>query len=175
MYKRGYNGTSMRDIAAAVEIEAASLYNHIGQKDDILKITCFELAEKFLAGIGDIASRDLNPMEKFRAAVHMHVEILCADVHASYVFLYEWKHINEQFLARFVSMRDQYEHAFKEILGAGEKQGYFQNAGNKFAVLTVLSSMNWIVQWYKPDGYMHPAEIANQLTDFILSGLLKEK
>jgi hypothetical protein len=55
----------------------------------------------------------------------------------------------------------------------GEDENVFQTVDKKFAVLTILSALNWITEWYKPGGPMTPDEIAENLFNFILTGLKK--
>lgn len=173
--KNGYHATGMREVAKSMGIEAASLYNHIESKEEILRITCFTLADKFITALDDVNDIYFNAEEKLRMAIKNHIEILTQNLDAAYLFLYEWKNLSEPHLENFKKMRDRYEEGFKEILSTGEDEGIFKESDKKFAALTILSSLNWIIEWYKPSGSMTPSEIANKLADFILSGLTKEK
>ena len=56
----------------------------------------------------------------------------------------------------------------------GINEGIFNETDKKFAALTILSSVNWIVEWYKEDGSLSSEQIATKLSDFILSGLKKD-
>jgi TetR/AcrR family transcriptional regulator, cholesterol catabolism regulator len=93
--EKGFVGTSMRDIAAELEIEAASLYSHIKSKDEILEEICFRKADEFLKAIDEINDIYFNSEEKLRMAVKSHVKILCNDLDSSSVFLHEWRHLTE--------------------------------------------------------------------------------
>jgi TetR/AcrR family transcriptional regulator, cholesterol catabolism regulator len=174
MCRMGYQGTSMRDIASAVNMEAASLYNHISGKEVILSETCFQMAERLLQGLAEVNDIYFNPIEKLSLAVKNHVKILTENTYAGWVFVHEWRHLSEANRNRFVALRDEYEKGFTTILKQGEDEGVFQDVNNKFAVLTILASLNWVVEWYKPKGGMTPEQIAEKLTEFILSGLKKE-
>lgn len=174
MCRMGYQGTSMRDIASAVNMEAASLYNHITGKEVILSETCFQMAERLLQGLAEVNDIYFNPIEKLSLAVKNHVKILTENTYAGWVFVHEWRHLSEENRTRFVALRDEYEKGFTTILKQGEDEGVFQDVNNKFAVLTILASLNWVVEWYKPKGGMSPEQIAEKLTEFILSGLKKE-
>jgi AcrR family transcriptional regulator len=174
MRRLGYQGTSMRDIASGMKMEAASLYNHISGKEDILAETCFRMAERLLTGLADVNDIYFNPVEKLSLAVKNHVNILTENTHAGWVFVHEWRHLSDENRSRFVAMRDAYEKGFTTILKQGEDEGVFQDVNNKFAVLTILASLNWVVEWYKPQGGMTPEQIADKLTEFILSGLKKD-
>jgi hypothetical protein len=74
-------------------------------------------------------------------------------------------------LEKFIANRNSYEAGFREIVQTGIDEGVFNETDKKFAALTILSSVNWIVEWYKPDGNLNAEQIAEKLSDFILSGL----
>ncbi len=169
----GYQGTSMRDIAAALQIEAASLYNHISSKEDILRETCFGMADKFLTAIAEVNDIYFNAEEKLGMAVRNHVRILTENMDSSWVFIHEWRNLTGSKKIEFIDLRDRYENEFMQILENGESEGLFNDVNNKFATLTILSSLNWVVEWYRPNGAMSPNQISEKLTEFILSGLKK--
>jgi AcrR family transcriptional regulator len=171
---KGFMATSMRDIAGELDIEAASLYSHIKSKDEILETICFRMADQFLKGIDEVNDLYFNAEEKLKMATTQHIRILTNDLNASSVFIREWRHLNEPKLTEFVQLRNIYENGFKNILQTGEDENVFEIVDNKFAVLTILSSLNWITEWYKPGGSMTPDEIAEQLFNFILTGLKKK-
>ena len=78
---------------------------------------------------------------------------------------------NSENLEKFIANRNSYEAGFREIVQTGIDEGVFNETDKKFAALTILSSVNWIVEWYKPDGNLNAEQIAEKLSDFILSGL----
>jgi AcrR family transcriptional regulator len=163
----------MRDIAAAMNMEAPSLYNHISSKEDLLWQTCTRIAADFEKGLAEVNDIYFGASEKLGMAIRSHIEVLTRDLDASYVFVHEWRHLQGELREALIVRRDKYEAAFREILALGEAEGSFVEADNKFALLTILSSLNWVVEWYRPDGDMSPSQIANQLTEFILNGLNK--
>lgn len=171
----GYHATGMRDVAKALGIEAPSLYNHIESKHAILEETCFELAAQFITALAEVNDIYFNAEEKLRTAIYNHINILTENLDAAYVFIHEWKNLTEPKQQEFMRLRDEYEAGFREIISTGISEGVFKESDKKFAALTILSSLNWIIEWYKPSGSMTPKEIAAKLSDFILSGLTKEK
>ena len=172
--EKGYMATSMRDIAGELGIEAASLYSHIKSKDEILETICFRMADQFLNAFEDVNDIYFNAEEKLKMAIASHVKILTEDLNASSVFIREWRHLNEPKLDGFISLRNKYEMEFRKILQTGIDENIFEPVDNKFAVLTILSSLNWITEWYKSGGQMTADEIAEQLFNFILTGLKKK-
>lgn len=169
--EKSYEAASMRDIASMLGIEAASLYSHIKSKDEILETICFRMAYEFLKAIDEVNDIYFNAEEKLRMAVRNHVNILTNDLNSSSVFIREWRHLNESKKGDFVKMRNRYENGFMQILMNGENENIFNAPDKKFAVLTILSALNWITEWYNPNGDKSPDQIAESLCNFILSGL----
>ncbi len=154
-----------------MNIEAASLYNHVASKGDILRIICFDMAAEFLQAIAEVNDIYFNAEQKLRMAVQQHIRILTGNMDSAIVFLREWRHLEAPYRDEFIALRDRYEAEFMQILELGEQEHLFRESDRKFAMLTILSSLNWVVEWYKPGGLMNAEEVANRLTDFILTGL----
>ena len=170
---RGFSATSMRDLANALGIEAASIYSHIKSKEEILQRVCFRMAGEFFEAIEAAEATGTTATEKLRHAIYAHVEVLTRNTEASAVFLHEWRHLSEPHHGEFLAMRDKYEAHFRKIITDGVEQGEFEVPDEKFAALTVLSALNWIHTWYKPEGKMGPADIAANLSTMLLNGLGK--
>jgi TetR/AcrR family transcriptional regulator, cholesterol catabolism regulator len=172
--QKGYASTSMRDIAAAMGIEAASLYHHIKSKEEILETICFGMADRLLNGIAEVNDIYFSAEEKLRMAIEYHVTIVTENISQSAVFQHEWKSLSEPKLQEFKTLRDAYENEIKVILNDGVQEDIFEPIDQKFAALTILSTVNWINEWYNPSGKMKPKEVAAKLSDFILGGLRKK-
>lgn len=172
--EKGYASTSMRDIATDLGIEAASLYHHIKSKEEILETICFAMADQLIAAIDEVNDIYFNAEEKLRMAIKNHVRIITQNINQSAVFLHEWRSLSEPRLGEFKQLRDKYENELKVILGEGVNEDIFDNVDQKFATLTILSTVNWINEWYRPEGTMSAEEIAQKLSDFIMGGLRKK-
>ncbi len=171
--EHGYTATSIRDIAKAANVEPASLYSHISGKEELLDMTCFAMADLFITGIKEVNDIYFDASQKLKMAVNTHVEILAKYLNASVVFQRDWRHLNEKRKREFITLRNEYENGFRIIVQNGIDEGLFNEVDVKFATLTILSSLNWIVEWYHKDGKLSPQEIAENLFNFILTGLRK--
>lgn len=171
--KKGYIGTTMRDLAAELGIEAASIYHHVKSKEELLETICFDMANKFILNVKEVNDIYFNAEEKLRLAIKLHIETITLNQNKSAVFLQEWRNLSEPNLSKFKMLRDQYENQFTIIIIDGENEDIFDFVDKKFAVLSILSTINFVNEWYKPDGKMNAAEIAEKLSNFILGGLRK--
>lgn len=169
--RRGFAATSMRDLANELGIEAASIYSHIKSKEEILQRICFRMAQEFFEIIDKTEADKNSATQRLQRAVYWHVQVITKNTEASAVFLNEWRHLSEPFHTDFLAMRDRYEAYFTDIIRDGVRNGEFTVPDEKFAVLTILSSLNWLHTWYKPEGKMNPEEIATNLAIMLLNGL----
>jgi TetR/AcrR family transcriptional regulator, cholesterol catabolism regulator len=171
--QKGFVATSMRDLAAELGIEAASIYYHFKSKEELLEKICFDMADKFITNAREVNDIYFNAEEKLRMAIKFHVETITENQNQSSVFLSEWRNLSEPKLKLFRQLRQQYENQFTIILADGEKEDIFDDVDKKFAVLSILSTINFINEWYKPEGKMNASEIADKLSHFIMGGLRK--
>lgn len=171
--KKGYMATTMRDLAAELGIEAASIYHHVKSKEELLETICFDMANKFILNAKEVNDIYFNAEEKLRLAIKLHIETITLNQNKSAVFLQEWRNLSEPNLSKFKMLRDQYENQFTIIIIDGENEDIFDFVDKKFAVLSILSTINFVNEWYNPEGKMNAAEIAEKLSNFILGGLRK--
>jgi len=171
--EKGYAATSMRDLANVLGIEAASLYSHIKSKEEILQKVCFRMAEEFFAAWQAVEMENSSFAAKLEKAAIAHVKVITLNTSASAVFFNEWRHLSEPHLSDFLSMRNDYEGRFIDIIENGMQAGEFKEVDTKFMMLTLLSSLNWTHNWYKPGGTLSPQEIGTRLSNMILNGLNK--
>ncbi|UYZ59643.1 TetR/AcrR family transcriptional regulator [Hymenobacter latericus] len=172
--RRGYAATSMRELAAALGIEAGSIYSHIRSKEEILHRICFRLADEFMAGLRHAtADASASAATRLRRAIESHVRVLIHDADASVVFLHEWRHLSEPALSEFLKLRHDYEAAYRELIARGVAAGELQTPDPAFAALTLFASLTWLPNWYRQDGKLGPDQIAERLTDQLLGGLAK--
>lgn len=168
---KGYHATSVRDIAEALGIKAGSLYSHIDAKESLLWEMLNAAADRFFAAVRPILDADLIPLEKLRRVIAAHVKVITSNVTAAAVFSTQWRHLSEPRRSEFTARRDEYEQMFRDLVRDGIRSGAIADMDEKFATLLILSSINWIYQWYKPDGAMTSEEVARKLTDMFLNGL----
>jgi AcrR family transcriptional regulator len=170
---RGYVGSSMRDLAQDLGIEAASLYSHIKSKEEILQNICFRMADEFMKATREVDKKELSCKEQLEAFVQAHIGVITRDTAASSVFFNEWKHLSEPFYSEFLELRNQYEGRFQNIIKKGIKNGEFIDMDTKMATLTLLSSLNWVFRWYNPKGRLTIEELGKELAERMIYGIKK--
>lgn len=164
--ERGYHGTSMREIAEAAGIRAASLYSHIAAKEDLLYQVVASAADRFMTGVEDAIGSSDDSVEQLRLAMRAHVRVVAEDVRAARVFHHEWRALTGERLEEVIELRDRYENLWDAIVGRLPGK-----LPRKLARLLVLSAANWVYTWYDPEGSLSPDQVADGFTDLLLRGL----
>ena len=167
----GYAATSMRDLANALGIEAASLYSHIKSKEEILQSLCFDMAQRFRESLEKVENEKTTFGEKLRNGIKGHIEVMSKDLIASAVFMNEHRHLSDDHLKEFLLLRINYINRFKKMIEGGIKNNEFKPIDTKLAVMTLFSSLNWMPNWYDPSGIIDPRQLGDQLADMLIDGL----
>ncbi len=165
--ERGYHATSVRDIAAAVDLQGGSLYAHIAAKEDLLWELVSRAAERFLRGAAAAEAEEPEPRRRLHRLVEAHVAVMTSDPANAVVFHHEWRALPPERRAAIAAQRRAYEAYFRRAVEDGVRTGVFQVSDAKFATLLVLSLGNWLYQWYRPDGPLSPAQISARFLELI--------
>lgn len=172
--QKGYTATTMREIAEHVGIEAASIYNHIKSKDELLSNICFRIADEYISQLTYIETQFQSPIEKLRELIRLHIRMVFRDINGISVANNEWKHLPEAALLKFKAVRKDYENRFMAIIDAGIIAGEVQPVNTSIALFTILSATRWVELWYKPDRDMPPQILEETILAILMTGLQKK-
>lgn len=177
-HAHGYSGTSVRDIARALDIQGASLYAHVTSKQDVLwsiverTATRFEAAaEAALAGADGPVP---GPGSQLAALVRAHVEVITDDVERASVFVHEWRALQGERRAAIGQRRDAYERRFRSVIDDGIAAGTFASVDPVITAAFILTALNGLVTWYRPTGEVKPGPLADAMADLALRAVLVE-
>jgi TetR/AcrR family transcriptional regulator, cholesterol catabolism regulator len=169
--QKGYAASSMRDLANALGIEAASLYSHIKSKEEILQYLCFTMADEFIRSLDEVDNMEISSLEKIRLGIIGHTKVILKDLAASAVFLNEFRSLSQPHLRKFLLLRIHYINRFKRIIEDAIQAGEIKPVDKKLAVITIFSSLSWIPLSYDPMGAIDREEISKQLAHLLIHGL----
>ena len=175
--ERGYAGTSVRDIARALDIQGARLYSHVTSKQDVLWAIVDRAAGDFEAA-ADVAlaqaGEDAAAGDRLSALVQAHVTVIAADPGLASVFVHEWRHLSADRRAAVLERRDAYEHRFRHVVEQGMASGEFVHTDPAVAVTFILTALNGLASWYRPDGRLAPHRIADHYAALAVRSLTED-
>lgn len=169
--EKGFAGCSVRDIAHEVGLGAASLYNHIGSKDELLTSICFVCAQQFLDGMQKIDVPENTPHRKIRELIRLQIHIALHDRSSVTVFNDEWKHLQEPYLSSFLEMRRKYETAYLRIIREGISQHVLKDMDPWLMYQMILSSLRWLHMPGANRTRYTDAELTKEITTIIIKGI----
>ncbi|HSB92046.1 MAG TPA: TetR/AcrR family transcriptional regulator [Flavitalea sp.] len=171
--EKGYNATSMRDLAEEVGVEAASLYNHINSKSEILQEICFKVANRFMSHIEEVSQRDQPAIQKLEAILRFHIRNMLELYEEVYVSDREWKHLAEPYLANFQNQRRVYRQRIASIIEEGIDKGEIKEIDAPTAVLIILHAVSGIESWHRSKKKISGEMLEENMIMIMIEGLRK--
>ena len=111
--QKGFAAVSMRDIAASMHIKAASLYNHIASKQEVLALVVMDLADSFTNRIASIDATAISVSEKLSRIINLHIDLTIQHPNAMASLNNDWMHLAPETLERFTEQREFYENCLR--------------------------------------------------------------
>lgn len=188
LQRNGYEAATMKDIAAAVNLTAASLYHHFKNKDALM-LAVLEVGLAYvLDQILPIAQSDLPPDVKLRQMIERHIVSVTENRAVGAAMVFEIRALmnlkpplngvltpEDDLIARrddFFAQRDRFEALFRDVVREGTVCGVFRQVDVPIFVKLLLGAHNWVGVWYKPSGRLSGRDIAGLMTDMLLEGVV---
>ncbi|MBS1573752.1 MAG: TetR/AcrR family transcriptional regulator [Bacteroidetes bacterium] len=171
--EKGFAATSMRDLAESVGIEAASLYNHIRSKNEILEAICFNVANRFNENMEAIEAGNGNSIQKIETLLRFHIRQMVENYEEVYVSDREWKHLEEPYLSNFQNQRRNYRKRFAAIIENGIQKNEIKKIDASTAVLIILHAVSGIESWHRSKEKINGEELENNMVVIMTDGLRK--
>jgi len=171
--KHGFNATSMRDLAENVGVEAASLYNHISSKAELLQEICFKIANHFTAQMNEIITTEANAIAKIEAILRFHIRQMIHNFEEVYVSDREWKHLTDPYLSNFKNQRRVHRQRIASIIEEGIQKNEIKNIDAPTAVLILLHAVSGIESWHRSKQKISGEQLEQNMILILVEGLRK--
>jgi AcrR family transcriptional regulator len=166
--ERGYDATSVREIAAATGLQSGSWVYHFRTKQEILAAVMEQGLEQALGRIEAIAREGLPPREEFRALLRAHLDTLLGPGQDFIpVLLYDWRSLDVTGRDRVVALQNRYERVWDDVLGRLQRSGDWAMP-TPVDRLLMFGALNWMAQWYRPGGALDVARLVDSAETFFL-------
>lgn len=188
LHRNGYEATTMKDIAAQVNLTAASLYHHFKNKDFLLLNVLEVGLDLTIDKLERIDASNLSCAEKLSAMIRSHVVSVTGNVAVGAAMVFEIrallnvsvgaKNSDESFTREFVARRNQFfarrdyfEGLFRNIVRAGIEAGEFREVDAAIVTKAMLGAHNWVGVWFKEGGRLSGEAVADVMVDTWLAAL----
>ncbi len=170
--EKGYSAVTMRDLATEMGIKAASLYNHIDSKQDILKSIIISVAEEFTTGMNAIKNSDSSAIDKLKSIVTLHVEITTNNTYGMASLNNDWMHLEDQ-LEYYLLLRKNYEQDFIDIIKSGIDSNKITDSNPEIIMFSILSTLRSLYLWIPKKEDLNREELSIQLNHVLINGINK--
>ncbi len=170
--EKGYKAVSVRDIAEAMGIKAASLYNHITSKQEILSTLIMDLAVEFTQGMEEVFAADSTPLEKIEKVIELHIDITVNQPEALALLNNDWMHLEGSDFHDFVRMREDYEENFRTIIKKGIAIGELQPRHPEVILFSILSTLRTLYIWYQKRGKLDVNILKKDMVAVLIKGIV---
>jgi AcrR family transcriptional regulator len=170
--QRGYDATSMNDVAAALNLSKGGLYHHFESKDHIL----FDLMDGALditqQRVVDQVRKILDPETALRTLIKLHIEVVLSVRDREITVMLHENHPLPPALRRRINKRKkEYVHFLENLIAHVQRaRGSKSAISPRAAAFALLGMINWIYQWYKPDGILTGEDISREYTSIFFGG-----
>lgn len=169
-HEKGYDATSLQDIARRVGILKGSIYYYIETKADLRNSLLLQVHQEGLAAVRDAAAVEGNALDKLDAMIRGHIDYICRHLAKTTVYLQELRKLSVEERTNLLG-RQNYRDAFLEIIKAGQEEGsILPSLDAQLTARAMLGSLNSIYQWHRPTGSQRNAELADYFVTTILRG-----
>ena len=162
--EKGYEGTSMRDIAAAVGMLPGSLYYHFPSKEELFVELHAQAVTSINRAVDSAVERESDPWARLEAAVAAHLEAMLETTDTIAIVSPDFPEDRSQLNARLIEQRDAYETKFARLV---EDLGLSRSVDPGMFRLMLLGAVNWSPIWYRRAGKAGPAEIARAFVEML--------
>lgn len=181
--ERGYDATSIDDVADALGASKGRIYHYYRSKADVFLDLHLESLRVLVEEVGGIANRaELSPTSRIREMCLAHAILVMTQINYQKAtmlglnrFLLSVSAPYQDAAQKLVNeLRDEYENLFVSVIAEGVKAGEFRSVEPRFTTKPLLGALNYVANWYE-EGLENSLgtveEIANALADYCVRGL----
>lgn len=166
--EKGYHGTTMEEVAAKLLMTKGSMYYYFKNKDDLLFHCHQMIMDKSIVTMEEIFNSPLTWTEKLTNAIKAHVQLATSEKSMFMVMDKPNQHFTDEYLQEILASRTKYAQYFDQILLEGIRSKEFQNIDVKMVRMIILGALNWIQEWYSPEGEKSGEEISEAFSAYLL-------
>jgi AcrR family transcriptional regulator len=172
-HRKGYDATSMSDVASAAGLTKAGLYHHISSKESLLYTVLDYGLDLTQAYVLDPLAQISDPLERLKTMIDLHLRLVLQERNLEVTgLLHECKTLSPSDRAKINRRKKQYVRIATEIISEVTKKYNLKSVNAKLAAYALLGMLNWTYQWYKTSGSNTREEIVETFQQIFLQGIL---
>ena len=172
--EKSYGRTSLNDVAERLNITKPALYHYFRNKEEIL-LECYRLGTGLIEDtLNDIASHCGTGLEKVEAFIYSYANVMTVNFGRCVMRLDDGD-LSDEALSDVRNYKRKIDRRLRTFIQEGITDGSIEPCDPKIAAFAIAGALNWICQWYEPQGALPPDEIASQFARTLTQGLARNK
>jgi TetR/AcrR family transcriptional regulator, cholesterol catabolism regulator len=168
---RGFKGTSVRDIAQAMDMTVSNIYHYFGNKEGLLLAILENASRSIIARLRQVSELDMDPMDRFKLLLKTHIMLSAESISQNKIFLLDEENFSSN--GKKTNRRIQREilSFYLKELETLKRSSYVDYRNAKVTAFNILGVVNWRIRWYRPHGPLGLEEVEEEIQHFILHGI----
>lgn len=171
--EKGYLETTMRDIAAELNIKPPSLYNYFKSKEEALFILVNDSVDIALEKITEITSMEISAKEKLFKFIEFYTYSYSIKKSGPILLLYHVDKLTKRHQRVLIEKQRRFADEVNLILQELEEEGLMKEIPSKIALYAFFGMVNYSIKWYRNSGTVKPEELVKYFIEIYTKGILK--
>ena len=172
-HRKGYDNTSMSDIAQAVGLTKAGLYHHVTSKESLLSTILEDGMDMTEAYVVEPLATITDPLVRLKKLIELHLKLLLEGRKLAVTgLLHECQSLASDDRLRINHRKKQYVRMVADVIEDVVESCGGRPIDPKVAALALLGMLNWTYQWYKPSGTVTPEQVVEEFQSLFINGIL---
>jgi AcrR family transcriptional regulator len=168
--RKGFEGTSIRDIAAEMGMTTSNIYHHFGRKAGVLSAIERQTLEPIIQEFRRITSLDMPPLDRFILLIKTHLTYMDTHRKENKIFFSEETLLSDKTDLTKKTHRETfsiYRSEIERLLSSMGRQG-----DSTVTAFNTLGTVIWFLRWYRPGGRKSLEEVINAIIEYVLHGIM---
>ena len=171
--ERGYEGTSMQEIAAACRMTKAGLYHHVQNKEQLLFDIMSYGMDAFEGQVLEKVRELPDPIERLRECMRLNIELVtCGFSKEVIIILHEHATLTGEARAFIDGRKKRYVRFLEDSFSEAVRVGRARPVQPTVAAFAFLGMVLWIYKWFQPDGRLTAEQVSNEMVELLFTGLV---
>jgi AcrR family transcriptional regulator len=167
----GYAATSTRELSRGLGIGSATLYHHVGKKEDLLFAICLDALERLDQATREALDQQTDPLERVRRLLRAHLITALQDRDKHATMLIDLPNLSPERRADVLRRRAVYQRLVRNTIAEAQAAGVVRSdLPARYIARGLFNLLNWSIFWWRPDGELTPNALAELLTTVFLEG-----
>lgn len=169
--RKGYRGTSIRDIARTTDTSISNIYHYFGSKEGLWKEIQNNTVREIPGQLKAAVEGEADPVRQFKRLLGVHLKLADKFQRESRIFFINADRLDASRDVKQREIQREVLAVYLEVLGRLQKKGYLKSRRLKVVAFNVLGVINWMLRWYRPDGELTAEEVRREIIGFVTRGV----